>query len=586
MKKILLLLLLFANIVLAQTFPVQNLQVNGTSNFVGTSSFTGAATFTVPIAVSSGGTGAGSASGTSLDNISGFSGTGFLTRTGAGTYSFQSLTNGVTLPNIQQITANVVLGNPSGSTANVGQIGMPSCSATGNALNWTSGTGFTCSSIPFSLPVFDVQVAYGGNVANAATAAGVSGGILYFAANTTFTVSSAIALGTNVSVVCGPGSLIQTSSATADIFDQTGSNTINLGCTYGTTVPRTAGVYVKLSGTETTLKDFAMNNAYTGVQINAATTVVSHGFINSSVSESILCSLAGDAHVYGVTSNNGFNVTGYISTTTLTVTTAAPYNNLAVGQYISGSGTAAATKITALGTGSGGTGTYTVNNSQTVGSVGSPVTLASSGSGSGVRLTGNGGAAGCAMTLEGSGILLGFDSILANPPNGAAVFLFATDVYLDNAANSALDLSPASGASIGMMKVTNSELGINSNNTNAININVPSGAVLNNLSITGDSVYDYVASTANGILFQSTGAPVTALIGNNDIGVQGGGSFAGGISINYAGSSNVVMVGNSLKGSTTAFFLNNTSDTTCLFAENRLNGSAHTATGCNQNNNF
>jgi hypothetical protein len=42
----------------------------------------------------------------------------------------------------------------------------------------------------------------------------------------------------------------------------------------------------------------------------------------------MLCSLAGDAHIYGVTSNNAFNVSGYISGTTLTVTTAAPAERL------------------------------------------------------------------------------------------------------------------------------------------------------------------------------------------------------------------------------------------------------------------
>ena len=50
-----------------------------------------------------GGTGGGSASGTLLDNISGLSGTGFLTRTGAGTYAFQSATNGITLPTMLRL---------------------------------------------------------------------------------------------------------------------------------------------------------------------------------------------------------------------------------------------------------------------------------------------------------------------------------------------------------------------------------------------------------------------------------------------------------------------------------------------------
>jgi hypothetical protein len=59
--------------------------------------------------------------------------------------------------------------------------------------------------------------------------------------------------------------------------------------------------------------------------------------------------------------------TGSTSTTTLTVT-AVSNGALAVGQTITGSGVAAGTVITALGTGTGGAGTYTINVSQTVSS--------------------------------------------------------------------------------------------------------------------------------------------------------------------------------------------------------------------------
>lgn len=97
------------------------------------------------LAVNHGGTGVSSASGTALDNITGFASTGFLTRTGAGTYAFQSTTNGITLGNLAQAAANTVLANSTGSTANVAAFSMPSCSASGNNLQWTSGTGFTCA---------------------------------------------------------------------------------------------------------------------------------------------------------------------------------------------------------------------------------------------------------------------------------------------------------------------------------------------------------------------------------------------------------------------------------------------------------
>lgn len=131
------LLALVCSAALAQSYPspiYNNLTVQGTATLTNH-----------PLAVSSGGTNAATASGTALDNISGFSGTGFLTRTGAGAYAFQSLTNGITYANLAQAAANTLLGNATGSTANVVAISMPSCSTSSSALNWTSASGPTCN---------------------------------------------------------------------------------------------------------------------------------------------------------------------------------------------------------------------------------------------------------------------------------------------------------------------------------------------------------------------------------------------------------------------------------------------------------
>jgi len=67
------------------------------------------------------------------------------------------------------------------------------------------------------------------------------------------------------------------------------------------------------------------------------------------------------------TASIGFVCTASISTTTMTVT-AVTSGVLSVGDIISGTGVTSGTRITALGTGSGGTGTYTVSASQTVSS--------------------------------------------------------------------------------------------------------------------------------------------------------------------------------------------------------------------------
>jgi len=64
---------------------------------------------------------------------------------------------------------------------------------------------------------------------------------------------------------------------------------------------------------------------------------------------------------------NAIPLTGSISGTTLTVS-ATPSGALGPGQTISGAGVASGTQITAFATGTGGAGTYTVNNSQTVAS--------------------------------------------------------------------------------------------------------------------------------------------------------------------------------------------------------------------------
>lgn len=56
-------------------------------------------------------------------------------------------------------------------------------------------------------------------------------------------------------------------------------------------------------------------------------------------------------------------VVANFSGTTMTVTSVTSVGNLKVGSYLSGTGVTAGTRITALGTGTGGVGTYTISNS-------------------------------------------------------------------------------------------------------------------------------------------------------------------------------------------------------------------------------
>ncbi len=105
-------------------------------------------TFDVPIAVASGGTNASAASGTALDNITGFSSTGLLARTAAGTYAFRTVTgttNQITLAN-----GNGVSGNPTISLAT-----LPGFSAHKNGSDQTTIADVTFTKVTFGTEVYD-----------------------------------------------------------------------------------------------------------------------------------------------------------------------------------------------------------------------------------------------------------------------------------------------------------------------------------------------------------------------------------------------------------------------------------------------
>jgi hypothetical protein len=70
-------------------------------------------------------------------------------------------------------------------------------------------------------------------------------------------------------------------------------------------------------------------------------------------------------YTWRISTPNTAIFTGSISGTTLTVTNVSS-GTLGVGQVVFGVGVSSATVITALGTGTGGVGTYTINNSQTI----------------------------------------------------------------------------------------------------------------------------------------------------------------------------------------------------------------------------
>ncbi|HGF4015937.1 hypothetical protein [Burkholderia cenocepacia] len=94
-----------------------------------------------PLAVSSGGTGTTTSTGT-----------GSVVRGTSPTIASPTITGGftatglVTLPSLAAQAANTVVANVTGSSASPSAFAMPSCSTSASALQWTSGTGFTCGS--------------------------------------------------------------------------------------------------------------------------------------------------------------------------------------------------------------------------------------------------------------------------------------------------------------------------------------------------------------------------------------------------------------------------------------------------------
>ena len=113
-------------------------------------------------------------------------------------------------------------------------------------------------------------------------------------------------------------------------------------------------------------------NTVTSGNLYAGQTIQGSGVTNQTIITATVGTTGSGIGQYTVNNSQtkptlGATFTASISGTTLTVTAVAS-GTIAVGQYVYVSSIAAATKITALGTGTGGTGTYTIDKSQTIAS--------------------------------------------------------------------------------------------------------------------------------------------------------------------------------------------------------------------------
>ena len=186
--------------------------------------------------------------------------------------------------------------------------------------------------------------------------------------------------------VCGPYVYALTSTYTTTMVGQLNTSTGIVGITdngvnvyivdgqnrytWRISSPSAAVFTGSISGTTLTVTavtngTIAINQALFGVGVTQETVITAlgtgtggAGTYTVNLSQAVASSLMNSATAGAV-------VTGSIAGTTLTVT-AVTSGTLYVGQTIQGSTVTAQTIITALGTGTGGVGTYTVNNSQTV----------------------------------------------------------------------------------------------------------------------------------------------------------------------------------------------------------------------------
>lgn len=161
------------------TNPIDN-YVNGSR--VGGFTSAGAFTLTSALGIASGGTNCGAASGTCLDNITGFSSTGFIQRTGAGTYTFSAGAPASTIALGTPITGGTsgrILFDSSNTLGeySISGSGTTVAMATGPTISSLTVTGaFTATGLVTNADLVNSSLTIGStSVALGATAATVSG---------------------------------------------------------------------------------------------------------------------------------------------------------------------------------------------------------------------------------------------------------------------------------------------------------------------------------------------------------------------------------------------------------------------------
>lgn len=292
---------------------------------------------------------------------------------GDGTFAVPPASSG-TVTSASVVTANGFIGSVANPTT------TPAITIGSNVVGIARGTGSgLVAAINSDLPVMSATVsgavptppnntttflrgdgtwstpAGGGTVTTASivTANGFSGSV----ANPT--TAPAITLGTTISgILRGNGSLI--SSATSGIDYSYGTAGLATGILKSTTSSGTLSI---ATGADLPVMTASVGGAVPTPPNNTTTFLRGDGTFAAPSSSIAGLSATGQALYYQrAATGTASSFTASVSGTTLTVT-AVSLGTLAVGQVITGTGIPNGTRITALGSGSGGTGTYMLNTS-------------------------------------------------------------------------------------------------------------------------------------------------------------------------------------------------------------------------------
>jgi hypothetical protein len=291
-------------------------------------------------------------------------------------------------------------------------------------------------------------------------------------------------------------------------------------------------------------------------QLNTATGIV--GIVDNGVNVYIV----DDSYRYTwfISNPSSAIFTGSISSTTLTVTSVLS-GTIAVGQAIFGQGMAQNTVITALGTGSGGVGTYTVSDSQTVASttinsVASPAIV--TGSISGATLTVSAVTSGTlkiGQTIEGTGVTDG--TIITEFGTGSG----GTGTYTVSSSQTV----PSSAAQF-TGQIAGTVLSVTA---------VSSGTVTNGDYVTGTGVATPTTITAVNT-FASTGSSIAVTTGVLTIGTLSSGTISVGQVLTGTGVPAGTRITANISGSGSGSTWN-TSITTAV-ASTAISGTSYTVT--------